>query len=65
MCREKMRMGEAEMDRKRQERKGSEIRKQKGMQGAHLSDAVGHGRLEPLRSLQTLITIGHYGHSIT
>lgn len=58
-------MSEAEMDGKSKERKGSEIRKQKQMQGAHLSDTGDHGRLETLRSLQTLITIGHYGHSIT
>lgn len=36
------------MDRKRKERKGSEIRKQR----AHLSDATADGRLETLRSLQ-------------
>lgn len=42
----------AEMDRKRKERKGSEIRKQKQAERAHLSDAEADGRLETLRSLQ-------------
>lgn len=48
--REKTRM--AEMERKRRERKGSEIRRQKQAERAHLSDAAADGRLETVRSLQ-------------